>query len=80
MRDGQNSVQHLANELGISKTSLYTIMSDYLRMKKVCTRWVPKLSTPLQRANQVHCCEELLENCNQDSTGVFGRIVTWDET
>ena len=39
-----------------------------------------KLFTPLQRANRVDCCEELLENCAQDSTGVFGRIVTGNET
>ena len=49
-------------------------------MKKVYTTWVPKLLTPLGHVNRVDCCEELLENCNQDSTGFFGRVVTEDET
>ena len=80
MRDRQISVRHIADELGISKTPLYEVMSDYLSMKKVCTRWVPKLFTPLQCANQVDYCEELLENCNQALTGFFGRIVTRVET
>ena len=55
-------------------------MSDYLGMKKVCRRWAPKLFTPPQHANQVDCCEKILENCKQGPTGVFGGIVTGDET
>ena len=80
MSDRQISVRLVADELGISKTLLDEIMSDYSGMKKVCTRWVPKLLTLLQRANRVDCCEKLLENCNQGPTGIFGRIVTGDET
>ena len=49
-------------------------------MKKACTRWVLKLLTSLEHANRVDCCEELLENCIQDSTEFCGRIVTGDET
>ena len=75
MHDRQILVRRVADELAISKTLLYEIISDYLGMKKVCTRWVPKL----QRANRVDCGEELLKNCNQDSTGFFDRIVTEDE-
>ena len=41
MRDRQISVRRVADEVGISKTSLYEIMSDYLAMKKVCKRWAP---------------------------------------
>ena len=55
-------------------------MTDYLEMKKVCTRWLPKHVTSLQRTNRVDCCcEELLENLNQDPTEVFGCIVTENE-
>ena len=55
-------------------------MGDYLGMKKVYTRWEPKLVTPLQHVNRVDYREELLENCNQGPTGFLGRIVTEDET
>ena len=71
MRDRQISIRPIADELAISKTSLYEIISNYLAMKKICTRWVPTCSTPLQRANRVDCCEEFLENCNQDPTEFF---------
>ena len=73
-------VGRIADELSISKISSYEIMSNYLEMKTVSTRWMPKLFTPLQCANRVDCCEELLENYSQDLTGFFGRIVTRDET
>ena len=79
MRDRQICIRHVADELDISKTLLVEIISDYLGMK-VCTRWIPKLFRPLQRANRVDCCEELPESCNQDPTGVFGRIATRNKT
>ena len=79
MRDRWISLRHIVVELSISKTLIYQIMSDYLGMKKVCTRWVKKLFTPLQpAANRADCCEELLENCNQDPTGLF-LVVLWRE-
>ena len=78
--DRRISVRRVADELTISKTSLYEITSDYLGMEKVFTRWILKLLTPLQRADRVNCCEKLLENCNQDPTEFFSRIVTGDET
>ena len=62
MRD-QISVRRGSDELGISQTLLYEIMSDYVEMKKVCTRWIRKLLISLQRVSRVDCCEELLKNC-----------------
>ena len=79
-RDRQILVRHVPDELDISKTSLDKIMSDYLRINKVCTGWMPKLLTPLQYANRVDCCERLLENCRQHPTGCFGHIVIENET
>ena len=79
MRNRHTSVRHVADELAISETSLYEIISDYLVMKKVCTRWVLKLSTPLQGVDRVDYCEELPRNYNQVPTGSFGRIVTRSE-
>ena len=80
MRDRQVSVRRVADELGISKSSVHEIMSVHLGMKKVCTRWVPKLLTPLQRANRVECCQELLNESEADLTNFFVRIVTGDES
>ena len=79
MRDRQISVRRIADELGISQIPLYEIISDYLGVKKACTRRVPELLTLLQRANRVDCCEEPLENCSRDPTGFIGHIMIEDE-
>jgi hypothetical protein len=80
MRDRQISVRRVADQLNISKTIVYESLNDHLGMKKVYTKWVPKLLTPLQRANRVECCEELLQESKEDSIGFLGRIVTRDDT
>jgi [histone H3]-lysine36 N-dimethyltransferase SETMAR len=80
MRDRQISVRRVAYELGISTTTVYEIMSNQLGMKKVSTRWVPKLLTPIQRANRVDCCQELLQESEVDPGNFFDRIITGDET
>ena len=80
MRDRQISVRRVADQLGVSKTIVCEILNNYLGMKKVYTKWVPKLLTPLQRANRVECCEELLQESKEDPIRFLGRIVTGDET
>ena len=59
MSDGQISIRRLAEEL----TIIHKIMNNHMGMKKVCTRWVPKLFTPIQRANRVHCVVK--SSCNR---------------
>ena len=49
-------------------------------MKKVSTRWVPKLLTLIQRANSVDCCQKLLQQSEVNPGKVFDCIVTGDES
>ena len=55
-------------------------MNNHMGMKKVCTRWVPKLLTPIQRANRVDCCQELLQLSEVNPAKFFDCIVTGDES
>ena len=57
MRDRQISIRRLAEEL----TIIHEIMNNHMGMKKVCTLWILKLLTPIQRANHLDCCQELLQ-------------------
>ena len=79
MRDRQISVRCVAYELTIPKTIIHEIMDNYMGMKKVCTRCRPKLLTPIQRANRVDCCQELLQQSEVNPTKSFDCIVTGDE-
>ena len=56
MCDRQISIRRLAKELAI----IHEIMNNHMGMKKVCTRWIQKLLTPIQRVFRVDCCQELL--------------------
>ena len=80
MRNRQVSVRRLAEELVIPKTIIHEIMDNQLGMKKVCTRWVLKLLTPIQRANRVDCYQELLEENEVNPVKFFDSIVTDDES
>ena len=63
----------VAYELPIPTTTIYEIMSNHLDMKKVSTRWVPKLLT---RINRVDCCQELLQGSEVNPDNYFHCIVT----
>ena len=80
MGDRQISVLRLAEELAIPKTIIHEVMHNQLGMKKVFTRWVPKLLTPIQRANRVDCCQELLQQSEVNPDNFFHSIVTDDES
>ena len=54
MRDRQVPVRRLAEELAIPKTTIHEMMDNQLGIKKVCTRWVPKLLTLIQRPFRLH--------------------------
>ena len=55
-------------------------MNNHMGMKKICTRWVPKLFTPIQRANRVDCGQELLQQSEMNPVKLSDCIVTGDES
>ena len=79
MCDRQISIRRLPEELAIPKTTTHGIMDKHMDMKKVCTRWAPKLLTPIQCANHVDCCQELLQQSEVIPVKFFYYIATGDE-
>ena len=76
MRDQQISIRRLAGELAI----IHEIMNNHMGTKKVCTRWAPKLFTPIQRANRMDCCQELLQQSKVNLAKFSDCIITGDES
>ena len=76
MRDRQISIRRLAEELVI----IHEIMNNHMGMKKICTRWILKLLTPIQRANRVDCCQELLQESKANPAKFFDYTVTGEES
>jgi hypothetical protein len=45
LSDSRLTVRMVAEELGLGKSSVHTILTEHLEMKKVCAKIVPKLLT-----------------------------------
>ena len=73
------SLREIAAELSVPHESIRTILNDFLGMKRVAARLVPKDLNFLQKLNRVKVAEDMLERVNSDPTFIK-RIVTGDET
>jgi hypothetical protein len=49
LSDCRMTVHMIADKLQIGKTSVYSIMTENLEMRKICAKIVPKLLTPEQK-------------------------------
>ncbi|GFS25767.1 transposase [Elysia marginata] len=78
--DSNISVRELSNTNGLSYGTVHTIITEHLRMKKVCIRWTPLLSTIDQNRERVHCATELLNMFEPQGPKRLSDIVTGDET
>ena len=66
--------------MGISEGTVHHILTDHLKLKKLCGRWVPDLLTPDQMSKGLECAKKLLKkykNCNPNE---ISELRTGDET
>jgi len=54
------TIRHIAETTDIRAITVYPIVSDYMGMKKVSTRWVPRILTDEQKQNRVDVCTDRL--------------------
>lgn len=73
------TVRELAEESGISKTTVHEILVHDLQLKHVSARWVPHLLTAENRAERVRCAQEFFRMMRQEP-GFLQRVITADET
>jgi hypothetical protein len=58
LSDRWMTVQMIADELQIGKTSIYSILTKDLDMRKICAIIVPKLLTSQQKLRRKQCCTD----------------------
>jgi len=73
-------VREIAETIGISKKRVGYILHEELDMKKLCTRWVPRLLTADQKCTRMKISERCLECFNKNRTDFVRRFITMDET
>ncbi|QQP41991.1 Putative DD34D transposase [Caligus rogercresseyi] len=73
-------LQEIADTLKLSKGSVFTIIHEYLNMKKLFSKWVPRLLTPEQKQQRVDDSRSCLGVFTQNKKEFFRRYITMDET
>ena len=78
-QDRRLTLRLIAEELGISKDTVHTIVRDYLGKWKICSRFVPQKLTDEQKAKRMETSGDfIISMCDQDPL-LLENIVTADE-
>lgn len=75
----RQSIEVIAEQVGISKGSCHTILCDVLNMHRVCQRFIPHALTEEQQEQRANLAQDLIEKADEDPT-FLEKIVTGDET
>ena len=77
--DRRIQVEEIAQALGISHSSVSTILHDRLGMRKLTAHWVPRSLSDKQMASRSSVCSALLKPFRSKDDFIF-RLVIVDET
>ena len=78
--DPHRTYKDIEGALGISSSSVSTILHQYLRVRKIFSRWVPHILSDGPKCTRVEWCTEMLKRFNNVDTRRVSDIVTGDET
>jgi len=78
LNDRQLAVRMITEEPGLGKSSVHTILTEHLEMKKVCAKIVPKMLTPEQKLRQKECCVD--RKTSEESDEFLERVITGDKS
>ena len=78
--DGRLTVREIANTIGISTGSVFTILKSKLNFKKICARWIPHILTKEQKNERLQKCQKLLKIYNKMGHRQLSELVIGDET
>ena len=62
--------------MNIDRETVGKILTEYLDMRKVCAKMVPKELTEEQKQRRVTICQDILER----QIDILGHVITGDET
>jgi len=77
-QDRRVTLRMMAEELGISKDTVHTIVREDLGKRKICTRFVPHKLTDEQKSKRMETSGDFITMCDQDPS-FLRTIVTGDE-
>ena len=78
--DRHITVREVSQRVDCSVGTVYTIIQDNLNMRRLCTRWIPKMLSECQKTQRVESCRRFVQQFEQEGEDFLSRIVTADET
>ena len=80
LEDRRISAKSIAEQLGISRERVGSIIHENLDMRKLSAKWVPKSLNADQKRQRCQSSEEILEFFRRDPNDFLSRLLTMDET
>lgn len=80
LHDRHMTYREIETCLGISNTSIHTILHKHLAVKKICSRWIPHNLTADQKKARVDWCRKMLKQFQNGTSKNVYKIVTGDES
>ena len=80
LEDRRILAKSIAEQLGISREQVGSIIHEDLDMRKLSVKWVLKCLNADQKHQRCHSSEQLLEFFQHDPNDFLSRLVTMDET
>ena len=77
--DRHTTISLISDKLGLSIGSIHTIIHGDLRMRKVCSRWVPHLLPDDEKRRRVQCALAILSEFGPEGRKRITDLVTSDE-
>ena len=77
--DRRLTLRMISSELNFNRFTVHQILTQYLDMRKVCAKMVPKNLTTEQKANRKDVCLDLLDRLEREPE-FFSRVFKGDES
>ena len=78
-KDCRASIETISAQFDVSVATVHTIIRKELKMRKICTKFVPRVIREDQKERRCHDSREMVELINSD-TAVLDALVTYDES
>jgi len=73
------SVRMIVEKTGLNKNAVYRILTEHLRMRKICAKLVPKNLSVEQKANRLEICQDLLRRLEIEPNFLH-KVIIGDES
>ena len=78
-KDRRVSIETISAQFDVGVGTVHTIIREELKMRKICTKFVPRVIREDQKERRYHDSREMVELINSDPT-VLDALVTYDES